>query len=150
MNDNIAMVAISSMFLRDLPAIGTEWPGQGGTFAGLVRGENGAKDYLLILGPEYDGDTDWNTAMKWAADLRSADVDPDAAHHGDYSLPTRAEQAVLFGNLRDRFQQDWYWSNTQHAEYAGFAWCQLFGYGVQGHTHKDYELRARAVRRLII
>ena len=150
MYDNVAMAAVSSMFIRDLPAIGTEWPGQGGVFAGLVRGENGAKDYLLILGPEYDGETDWNTAMKWAADLRSADADPDAAHHGDYSLPTRAEQAVLLGNLRDLFQRDWYWSNTQRAEYAACAWYQYFGNGYQDDYRKDNEFRARAVRRLAI
>lgn len=143
MNGSVEMVTISSMFLRDLPAVGTEWSGQGGIFAGLVRGENGARDYLLILGPEYDGETDWNTAMAWASGL-------DVGSHRDYSLPTRAEQAVLFGNLRDQFQRDWYWSNTQHAEYADFAWCQGFGYGDQDLYPKGRKRRARAVRRLPI
>lgn len=145
-----AAVSAATLSLADLPAIGAKWPGQGGVFAGLVRGENGAKDYLLILGPEYDGETDWSTAMKWAAGIQSVDADPDAAHHGDYSLPTRSEQAVLLGNLRDLFQRDWYWSNTQHAEGAVYAWFQDFGDGYQYSDRKGIKLRARAVRRLPI
>lgn len=47
---------LTEMKLTDLPRIGQAWPGQGGVFAGLVRGAGGAPDYLLILGPEYDGE----------------------------------------------------------------------------------------------
>ncbi len=134
---------LADMKLTDLPRIGAEWPGQGGQFAGLLRGQNGAPDYLLILGPEYDGEGTWQQMMDWATGL---EIDG----HKDFTLPTRPEQAVLFGNTRDQFQRDGYWSCEQHAEHADYAWMQYFNNGDQGNVHKDNEWRARAVRRLVI
>ena len=32
----------------------------------------------------------------------------------------------------------------------GWAWCQDFNYGYQVSNYRGYELRARAVRRLVI
>ena len=32
-----------------LPRIGASWPGQGGKFVGLIRGENGQPDYGLVV-----------------------------------------------------------------------------------------------------
>ena len=126
-------------YMSHLPQIGTPWPGQGGRFAGLVRGQNGAPDYLLILGPEHDDELDWQAAMDWATGL-------EVEGHQDFSLPTRAEQAVLFGNAREEFKPTGYWSSEQHAEYAYSAWVQNFYYGGQHGLHKASEWRARAVR----
>ena len=134
---------MTNLNLTDLPRLGTPFPGQGGLFAGLVRGENGAPDYLLILGPEAEGELAWQPAMDWAAAL-------DIEGHQDFTLPTRAEQAILFGTVRDQFQSDWYWSREQHAAASAYAWMQLFGFGTQGLNRKSYDYRARAVRRLII
>jgi hypothetical protein len=138
-----AMAVVTDLKLTDLPRLGAEWPGQGGIFAGLVRGQDGAPDYLLILGPEFDGELNWQKAMDWAADL---EVDG----YKDFTLPTRYEQSVLFGNAKDQFQPEWYWSCKQHAEGADYAWMQDFGRGNQGGYRKDNDWRARAVRRLII
>jgi hypothetical protein len=138
-----AAIRFADLKLSDLPRIGAPMEGQGGIFAGLVRGEGDAPDYLLILGPEYDGELPWQKAMDWAAGI---EVDG----YKDFSLPNRNEQAVLFGNLRDQFQRDWYWSNTQHAEYADYAWHQNVGGGYQYYNRKTSEFRARAVRRLSI
>jgi hypothetical protein len=140
-NKNLPLFAYRK--LSDLPGIGAEWPGQGGRFAGIVRGQDGAPDCLLILGPEYDGELPWQQAMDWAANFS---VDG----HNDYTLPTRSEQAILFGNTRDQFQRDGYWSCAQHAEFAVYAWMQLFNYGDQSSDPKGNEWRARAVRRLVI
>ncbi len=134
---------VADIKLTDLPRLATEWPGQGGQFVGLVRGQDGAQDYLLILGPEYDGEINWQKAMDWATSL---EIDG----HKDFTLPTRAEQAVLFGNAKDQLQQEGYWSREQLAEVADYAWVQFFGYGTQDFSHKDNEWRARAVRRLAI
>ncbi len=134
---------VSRWELGGLPAVGAEWPGQGGVFAGLIRGEHGAPDYLLILGPEREMEASWQAAMDWAAGLQEEG-------HQDFTLPSRAEQAVLFGNCRDRFERDYYWSREQHAEDADYAWSQYFGDGDQSCNHKNYEWRARAVRRLVI
>lgn len=138
-----AFLLLANMKLTDLPRLGAEWPGQGGQFAGLVRGTDGAPDYLLILGPEYEGELPWQQAMEWATGI-------EVEGHNDYTLPTRSEQAIAFGNRRDQFQRGWYWSCEQHAEYADYAWMQGFNYGGQDSNRKDIEWRARAVRRLVI
>ena len=135
----IAPHELAEMKLTDLPRLGTEWTGQGGHFAGLVRGRNGTPDYMLILGPEHNEELNWQAAMDWATGL-------EVEGHQDFSLPTRAEQAVLFGNAREEFKRDGYWSCEQHAENADFAWLQTFSYGYQGGNLKDNEWRARAVR----
>jgi hypothetical protein len=90
---------------------------------------------------------------KWARGLNIGGFD-------DWYIPSRLELLVAYGELRalnafnpdqlDGFAHDWYWSSTQSAGYAAYAWCQGVGNGSQNGTHKDDELRARAVRRLPI
>lgn len=65
-------------------------------------------------------------------------------------LPDRIEQALLFKHLKDRFNQDWYWSNTQRAVHSDGAWCQDFTDGTQDYGYEDCKCRARAVRRVEI
>ena len=137
-----ATTLLSSLTLAELPRIGQEWPGSGGIFAGLVRGQDGASDYLLILGPEKE-ECNWQDAMDWATGL-------DINDHADFTMPTRAEQSILFGNLRDQFEPEWYWSREQLAALSDYAWVQTFGYGNQVSYHESVDYRARAVRRLII
>ncbi len=43
-----------------------------------------------------------------------------------------------------------YWSSTQYAGYAYYAWGQLFDGGYQGTSGKSFPARARAVRRFLI
>ncbi len=131
--------------LADLPCLGAEIPGAGGIFGGIAPGPMGGSYELcaLIVGPEADGRLNWQSAMDFAAGL---DIDG----HTDFSLPTRSEQAILFGSVRSAFSSSWYWSCEQRAESAGYAWVQDFGDGFQDYGHKANEFRARAVRRLII
>lgn len=106
-----------------------------GVYAGIVRGVAGAPDQHLVLMFGEAEDVNWADACAWAASIGG-------------SLPTRAEQAVLFGNLKDQFQPDWYWSGEQ----AGLsdAWGQNFYDGLQFTSYRSYEGRARAIRRLPI
>jgi hypothetical protein len=48
----------------------------------------------------------------------------------------------------ETFEDTWYWSSTQYAGDESYAWYQSFDTATRTTTHKDYELRARAVRRL--
>jgi hypothetical protein len=126
--------AITPISLGELPRIGA--PLAGGEFAGICRGEEG--DHALVLLPDAAAKRlTWDKATKWAESLEA-------------SLPTRNEQAILFGNLEDRFEAAWYWSCEQYAGDESFAWYQSFGYGNQYYGHKGNALRARAVRRLPI
>lgn len=134
---------LADMKLTDLPRIGQEWPGQGGVFAGLVRSGDGAPDYVLILGPEYDGELDWQASMDWAAGL---EIDG----HKGFVLPTQDELSILYGNVGKQFSRGGYWSSTQHDGYASCAWKQPFCNDYQFREPKGSEWRGRAIRRLII
>jgi Protein of unknown function (DUF1566) len=82
---------------------------------------------------------------KWARELR---IDG----HDDWYIPSRLELLVAFGELDGLkvFGRAWYWSSTQYASDDDYAWCQNFTSGYQSLNHEDNELRARAVRRLVI
>lgn len=126
-----------------IPRIGQVWHGQGGIYAGTVRGDEGQPDYHLILAEPDRERINWKDATEWAAGL-------DADGHNDFTLPKRREQAILFGNVKDRFADAWYWSCETHASDAGFAWDQDFNGGYQSGGRKGGSCRARAVRRLVI
>lgn len=125
--------------LDPAPRIGEAW--QGGIYAGIARGRDGASDYYLIVGPEHEADVDWNAATEWAKGLN---VDG----FRDFSLPFRKEQALCFANVPELFKERAYWSCEQRASYSDYAWSQGFNDGYQGYWFKGGKGRARAVRRL--
>lgn len=110
---------------------------QGEIYAGIILGKDGQPDHHLILLPGHAVDVTFPQAQEFA----------DKAG-GD--LPTRREQAVLYANLKEEFEDRWYWSGEQHAAYSGCAWCQDFGSGNQRNSLESAELRACAVRRVVI
>lgn len=134
-------VAAKVVALTGVPAIGARW--QGGIYAGVARGVNGANDHYLIVADTDRASVNWKDAKAWAAGL---EIDGNR----DFTLPTCKEQALLFANAADLFEPAWYWSSEQHASDASYAWVQLFGYGNQDFSHQSNEYRARAVRRIKI
>lgn len=111
-------------------------------YAGLITGKDGNPSHHLVLLPGQEDDIGWDNAMAWAAQRGSLDASA--------GLPTRREQALLYANLKDQFEDRAYWSCESHESESGWAWYQIFSYGHQLDIHKDGELVARAVRRLII
>ena len=107
----------------------------GGIYAGISRGVEGAPDQHLVLLPGEAVDVDWEAACAFAASVGG-------------ELPRRAEQALLYANLKDQFQSRWYWSSEQAG--PSNAWSQYFINGSQHDITRSYEGRARAVRRLPI
>lgn len=57
---------------------------------------------------------------------------------------------TVYGNLKDQFQEAWYWSCEQRASTASYAWDTGFLNGLQNYDHEDGSDRARAVRRIVI
>ena len=110
-------------------------------YAGLIVGKDGEPSHHLVLLPGQAEDITWDKAMEWAA-----------KQGGEYvaSLPTRREQSLLYANLKDQFEEHWYWSCEAHESESGWAWSQNFYDGLQYDRPKNYERRARAVRRLPI
>ncbi len=102
---------------------------------GLID-ENGAVTHIVLLPSDADP-ASWEAQMAWAKSIG-----------GD--LLSRTEQAIAFACMPEEFKLDWYWSNQQHSSDSGYAWCQHFHDGDQNDDHKGNELRARAVRRLVI
>lgn len=148
----------------------------GGAYAGTVRGEKDRPDYHLFVAvgdagqardiawggygikesaeAEHNHDGLANTlalvasgadhpAAKWARDLK---------HEGyaDWYLPSREELRLCYINAREHFDAVWHWSSTQYAGNSDNAWGQNFDNGGQSVVNKDYQGRARAVRRVII
>lgn len=126
---------------KPLPCIGEVWQDEGGVFAGLARGINGAPDYCVIVGPEMPERRKWDLAIAFAQGI---DIDGKS----DYALPTRKEQALMFANVPELFKGEIYWSCEQHAADRDYVWGRGFGDGLQGYWTKDYEFCACAVRRL--
>ena len=116
-----------------LPAIGAEF--QGGIYAGPSL--DNERSVALVLLPGDAEDLTWEQAKAWAAEKEG-------------SLPSRIDQLVLFKNLKSEFKEAAYWSCTPDAGDEAYAWCQGFGSGLQGTSHKTNTLRARAVRRIAI
>jgi hypothetical protein len=124
--------AQSAVIGTNLPEIGTAW--QGGLYAGLSIHENRPVALVVLPGDEK---LTWDAARSWAEKQGG-------------TLPSRIDQLVLFQNLKAQFKEATYWSSAPCAGSASYAWCQYFDYGGQSYYHEDYELRARAVRRLSI
>lgn len=106
-------------------------------YAGMIIGHNGEPSHHVILLPGTVESISWEDAKAWAAGKGGV-------------LPTRREQSLLFANLKDQFEETWYWSEQEHESGSGYAWYQDFGYGIQHDFLKGDELRARAIRRLVI
>ena len=106
----------------------------GETYAGAIINPDGTGHHIIVL-PGDHNDATWDAQMEWAKSIG-----------GD--LPDRVEQAMFYKHIPERFQKDWYWSNTQRE--SGSAWYQYF---VNGHQYWDYpygKCRAVAVRRIAI
>lgn len=140
--EQIRLGALITQFEEQRPefffpeALITLQPGE--HYAGLIVGKDGEPSYHLVLmaGAPTD-DLNWKAATDWAARVGGA-------------LPTRREQSLLFANLKEQFEERWYWSCEQHASAAGSAWSLYINNGNQYSVHIGSELRARAVRRVAI
>jgi hypothetical protein len=108
---------------------------EGEVYAGAI-GDTAGNVHHVILLPGDNDDASWQQQKEWAASIGG-------------ELPTRLEQALLWQNCREHFKREWYWSGEEAAS-AGWAWCQHFSYGTQSYDLHYDQLRARAVRRLII
>ena len=154
------------------PAIGQYWQGQGGFYAGLMRGQDGQPDYHLVVTPadlgevkaitwggkgesDAGAESEWDGQANTNALLNSAHSHPAAEYaagltiedHRDFYLPSRRELRLCWVNLPEQFSKEWYWSSTQYS--PNLAWYQHFADGGQFYGRKGIELRARAVRRVL-
>ena len=154
-----------------IPPIGARWIGQGGVYAGMMRGINGGRDYHLIVSDEDVGGLAYGprgTDVPGAACKHDgfantvalvghAEIFPAARHAAhfeaegktDYYLASAREARLCVVNVPELFKEgEWYWTSTQSSAYLAFD--TYFPYGTQYSYDKDYEGRVRPVRRLIL
>lgn len=106
--------------------------------SGLIMNSDGTASHWVILLPGDKDAVNWHDAEAWAKEQGG-------------ELPTRNEQSLLFANAKPAFKRDWYWSGETHQDNSEWAWCQYFGSGAQGSSHKSSnDCRARAVRRISV
>lgn len=113
----------------------------GGVFAGIVYDRG--KPEVLIVGPEFQGEGDWDTVTAWAKGLNVEGCT-------DFFIPLRSHGRILQANISQLFQPSLYWLGEQHASHSDYAWTQDFDHGTQYYWTKGRKRRARAVRRLAI
>lgn len=153
------------------PRVGEHWSGQGGIYAGIVRGRDGAPDYHLVLATapesiftkraigtygtdvtgaasEHDGLANTLAYAAAGSDLCREILALEIDGHKDFYLPSRVEARLLWCNLPEQFEKEWYLTSTQYS--SGNAWFQFFYDGNQISGDKKVEARARAVRRLML
>lgn len=109
---------------------------EGEIYAGAIIAPYGTGHHVILLDGDHNND-DWNVSMEWAKSIG-----------GD--LPDRVEQAILHKFLQNRFQKEWYWSNTPCSGNSHYAWYQYLYDGYQYYGDKSRKLRAIAVRRIAI
>jgi hypothetical protein len=125
------------------PAIGQDWHGQGGVYAGIARGAKDGEDFHVIVPRMPKLKANHEDAIKHA---REVEVDG----HRDFELLNKAVAPICFGNVPELFEKDWHWmADTQDAA-AGCAWIQDFTGGSQLWGRKDFRYLVRAFRRLPI
>ena len=109
----------------------------GGVVMGVMAGQAGKPDYLLIhVGNSHDRLT-FDQALAWSKTTSGEDG------------PTRRELSMLFANRREgQFKPEWHWSVEPFASDERYAWVQYFFYGFQYYDHGDNDFRAVAVRRV--
>lgn len=168
-----AQPATGTAILIDAPLPGQHWADQVGTYAGIMRGDEGLL-YHLIIGPDSmdfedqpwgsEGQNEPGASSCWDGKANSQALIESPHDHpaaqaihqlnadtkfGDWYLPAQAELSLCRATVRHLFKtDDWYWSSTQCS--AHLAWYQHFTSGGQDIGFKSLTGRVRAVRRLII
>ncbi len=117
------------MKLSDLPALRESF--DAGIFAGLTTDQAGVHYAIVLLPDRSDKRLTWKQAMAWAETLEAV-------------LPTRPVSALLFANVKNHVEADWYWTSEEFD--GSSAWGQYCTYGRQNTLPKSYEGRAVAVR----
>ena len=149
------------------PQIGDYWPGQGGFYAGDMRGDDGTVYGLIVsdCGDVKDaGNAKWapdgeRNLSQWdgldntrrlinecpAAKLATSHA---ADEHKDFYLPARRELQLACATVPHLFgSENWYWSSTHYGQST--AWAVDFEYGYTRCNFRYNEFRVRPVRRFI-
>ena len=164
------ITAIGEKLDNPPPRIGDIWPGQGGTYVGIMRGVSSRPDYHLICATKDIGDHIWshdmvmvdrnfstidgasNTVQLLASGSHPATESAakfTADGHTDFYLPSPHELELIYINAPDGFENSvYYWTSAPRSHY--YAYVQNFAYGNRNWSSKDTLARVRPVRRILV
>lgn len=131
------------MTVTSMPAIGQEWPEQGGVFIGS-RLIDGAVHHIIIpSGKEFDlADVQFDQLASAVAERGEANG------HADWRAPDQEDMMLAYINVPDLFEKDdWYWTNKPYGSL--YAWAVGFEDGSVNTWSRDTEFRVRPVRSII-
>lgn len=125
------------------PAIGQEWPEQGGVFIGTRLIDGAAHHVIIPSGKEFDlVDVEFN--QQASAISERGEVNG----HADWRTPDQEDMMLAYINAPDLFEKDdWYWTNKPYG--ASTAWAVSFEIGVVLNWNRNDEFRVRPVRSII-
>lgn len=149
----------------DVPGAKSYCDGLSNTQAMADAGSELAK---LVLGLENDGQTDFYIPSQDELELCYRAFKPTAERNWCYArsginlsaapvtypytpeFPLQTSIEAFKEGGEEAFDEDAYWTSTQHAGYSYYAWFQYFRYGYQLSYYKSSEHRVRPVRRVAI
>lgn len=161
--DHLQRASRGSVGTSARPVIGEYLLGEGGIYAGDIRGDDGTTYGLIIAQPEDVGTAAWGPngerdLSEWdglsntnrlrnecpAAKLAG---DYEADGHVDFYLPARREMMLALASVPHLFSpQSWHWTSTPRGE--NLAWAVDFDAGSVNHLRRYFEFRVRPFRRL--
>lgn len=125
------------------PAIGQEWPEQGGIFIGS-RLIDGALHHLVIPGGKEFDLADVEFEQLASAINERGEVNG----HSDWRAPDQEDMMLAYINVPDLFDKDdWYWTNKPYG--SNYAWAVGFECGGVDFWCRGLEFRVRPVRSII-
>lgn len=161
--------SVSCLASLSIPAIGEYWKGQGGVYAGVMRGEAGQCDRHIIVPPdvlklkgawgEYGkliagadheryGMPNTVAMAESGSEIAKAILSMEHEGHNDYYLMARYEGALAYANVPELFEKEWHWTSTQRSAHGAF--IQGFSDGNQHCYYKDFSYGVRPVRSFVI
>ncbi len=125
------------------PAIGQEWPEQGGVFIGTRLIDGVAHHIIIPGGKEFDlVDVEFKGLASAVAERG------DVNGHGDWRAPDQEDMMLAYINVPGLFKKDdWYWTNKPYGSII--AWAVDFEHGDVSNWNRDSEFRVRPVRSII-
>ena len=125
------------------PAIGQEWPEQGGIYIGSRLIDGTTHHVIIPGGKEFDLiDVEFK-------DLSSAVTERGEVNgHADWRAPDQEDMMLAYINVPHLFDKDdWYWTNKPSG--SCYAWAVHFGDGYVSDWCRINEFRVRPVRSII-
>jgi len=125
------------------PAIGQEWPEQGGLFIGSRLIDGVLHHRIIPGGVEFDlVDVEFD-------DLADAIAERGEVNgHSDWQAPDQEDMMLAYINVPELFDKDgWYWTAKPCGSYG--AWAVDFECGTVYDWNRHSEFRVRPVRSII-